>query len=251
MIIRKSQPVMSLRRASFSTLLLLVTFVVIFGSAVASAASSDSKNLAPGFSQLPKNAKVLIMPTDIELFLVSAGGVFAPRADWTQAAHAHFKSALLLKKKSLGVTSVELSEKDADDVAEVSALHAAIAGAIQMHHFGPGIMNLPTKDGKLDWSMGESARILKQKTGADYALFSWVRDSYASAERIATTIVLAIVGIGLHPGGMQTGYASLVDLETGRIVWFNRLLRGTGDLREPEKAAETLNALLNQFPSAK
>jgi hypothetical protein len=65
------------------------------------------------------------------------------------------------------------------------------------------------------------------------------------------TIALAFFGIGLHPGGMQVGYASLVDLNTGQIVWFNRLMRGTGDLREPEKAAETLNVLLARFPASK
>ena len=37
-------------------------------------------------------------------------------------------------------------------------------------------------------------------------------------------------------GGSQTGYASLVDLRTGRVVWFNNLARGFGDLREPEPA---------------
>ena len=42
-----------------------------------------------------------------------------------------------------------------------------------------------------------------------------------------------------------------VDLETGRVLWFNLLSRNTGDLREPEKARETLNALLAGFPGAK
>jgi hypothetical protein len=48
---------------------------------------------------------------------------------------------------------------------------------------------------------------------------------------------------------MQTGYASLVDLRSGQVMWFNRLLRGNGDLRELEPAMETLNALLTDFPA--
>jgi hypothetical protein len=35
------------------------------------------------------------------------------------------------------------------------------------------------------------------------------------------------------------------------VVWFNQLTRGTGDLREPDKAAETIDALLQQFPAVK
>lgn len=212
---------------------------------------AQSKNLAPGFSALPKGAKVVIMPTDIELFVISAGGVPEPKADWTDAATKHFKAALIEKKKSFGTVAVDMSEKEADQFAEVSTLHAAIAGAISAHHFGPSFLNLPTKEGKLDWSLGEPVRGIKDKTGADYALFTWIRDSYASGERIATTILLAVVGIGLAPGGQQNGYASLVDLNTGQVVWFNRLLRGTGDLREAAKATETLNALLQDFPAPK
>jgi hypothetical protein len=62
-------------------------------------------------------------------------------------------------------------------------------------------------------------------------------------------IGMALLGIGM-PGGIQVGYASLVDLETGQVVWFNRLARGTGDLREPDSAAETVEALLTDFPVA-
>ena len=53
---------------------------------------AQSKNLAPGFTALPKGTKVVIMPTDIELFSVSAGGVLEPKADWTEAASKYFKA---------------------------------------------------------------------------------------------------------------------------------------------------------------
>jgi hypothetical protein len=212
--------------------------------------SAQSKNRAPGFEFLPKGGTMLIMPTDIELFEVSAGGVLEPKADWSATAARHFRAALEAKRKRLDMKSVFLSEQDADEVAEINALHAAVARAISMHHFGSGNFQLPTKEGKLDWSLGEPVQVLKQKTGADYAFFSWIRDSYASAERVATMIALAILGIGTS-GGAQVGYASLVDLNTGKIVWFNRLGRGSGDLREAEKAEETLNALLEGFPATK
>jgi hypothetical protein len=232
------------------TLLSAAGTALLLAFAVAGTAFAQSRNMAAGFGALPKNAKVVIMPTDIELFSISGGGVVEPKADWTEAATKHFKTALVEKKKSLGVVAVELSEKDADEFDEVNALHAAVARAIAQHHFGPGFMNLPTKDGKLDWSMGESVIVIKQRTGGDYALFTWVRDSYVSGERVAAMIALAMLGVGVA-GGQQVGYASLVDLNTGQVLWYNRLLRATGDLREPDKAKETLNALLDNFPSSK
>ena len=63
----------------------------------------------------------------------------------------------------------------------MNALHGAIARAINIHHFGT--LALPSKDGKLDWSIGEPVKQIREMTGADYALFSWVRDSYTSDER--------------------------------------------------------------------
>ena len=224
-----------------------VAFLLVLSTG---ASAQDNRNLAPGFNALPKGARIAVMPTDIELFSISGGGVLEPRADWTDAASRHFKAALLDKKRALGLTATELSERDADELSEVNTLHAAIARSIALHHFGIGAFNLPTKEGKLDWSLGDPVRAIRERTGADYALFSWVRDSYASSERVATMVVLALFGIGVA-GGTQIGYASLVDLNTGQVLWFNRLVRGTGDLREPAKAAETLNALLDQFPVAK
>lgn len=226
-----------------------VSALLSFGFCLQSHAA-DSMNLAPGFEALPKNARIVIMPTDIELFSISGGGVPEPKADWTDAAARHFKSALKAKKAALGVASVELSEADADDLAEVNVLHGAIARSIALHHFGTAMFQLPTKAGRLDWSLGDPVRAIKAKTGADYALFSWIRDSYASGERIAAMVVLALVGVAAQ-GGAQIGYASLVDLNSGRVLWFNRLARGTGDLREADKAAETVEALLDKFPTSR
>lgn len=239
------------RVGSFAYLLLAFMFAGTAAAQSGATTTPQSRNLAPGFSALPKGIKVALMPTDIELFSISGGGVPEPKADWTESASKYFRAALIAKKDALGLTVVELSESEAEDVAEINALHGAVARSISLHHFG--ILKLPTKDGKLDWSLGDAAQVIKAKTGADYALFSWVRDGYASAERQAAMVAMAILSLGrvVPGGGMQTGYASLVDLNTGRVVWFNRLQRGTGDLREQEKAAETVNALLTDFPAAK
>ena len=223
---------------------LLLTVLVALAPA---ASQAQSMNLAPGFYELPKEATVAIMPVDIELFSLSGGGVPEPKADWTQAAARHFRQALLKHNEKLGLKTVGVSEDAADELAEVNTLHAAVAQAIAVHHFGP--LKLPTKEGKLDWSLSDAVAPVKQATGARYALFSWVRDTYTSAERKAAIIALAVLGVGVA-GGQQVGYASLVDLETGRIVWFNRLARGSGDLREAEPAAETVDALLAEFPVA-
>lgn len=216
----------------------------------AGAAHAQSRNLAPGFEGLPAGAKAVLMPVDVELFSLSAGGITEPRADWTADAQRHMNDALrqVLARSQLEV--VALDEKDADAFTEQVGLHAAVARSINLHHGVGGNLALPSKGGRLDWSFDDAMRPLQQKTGARYGLFVWVRDSYASAERKVAMVALALFGI-VGGGGVQTGYASLVDLETGRVLWFNRLLRGNGDLREAGAAVESINALLAGFPAAK
>ena len=210
------------------------------------AQESDPKHLAPGFHARPAGSKLVIVPADMELFSISAGGVLEPKADWTEAAQKNFKAALAVRRDQLGANAVELQDAELDEFSELNALQRAVAEAVFVHHTGMG-MKLPTKNERLDWSLGEAVKPLKARTGADYALFTWIRDSYASDERKATMIALALLG-AISFGGEQIGYASLVDLNSGRVVWFNDLRRMSGDMRDEKAAMETVETLLEGFP---
>ena len=232
--------------------LLSVTGLLLLSGlgAWAQATSAAHKNVAPGFQGLEMSEKLLLMPVDVELFSLSAGGVAEPRADWTAAALGHMKAAIAQKKGQFRFSMVELPEGAADDFEEQVGLHAAVASSISLHHSTGGMWALPSKAGLLDWTFGDAMQPLQARSGARFGLFVWVRDSYATAERKAAMVALALLGVGVS-GGVQTGYASLVDLQTGRVVWFNRLFRATGDLREAAPAKETIEALLSNFPAPK
>lgn len=226
--------IFSMRRA-------LLGFLLVLWVGIAAA----QPNLAPGFTKLPPNSTIALMPADVELFELGAGGFGTPRADWTAAATKNIMDDLRVRKEKLGARATEITAGQDDAVEELNNLHGAVSRAIVVHHFGS--LKLPTKDGKLDWTLGPNAAKLREKSGADYALFTWVRDSYASAERKAMMVIGAVFGVGLG-GGVQQAYASLVDLRTGQVVWFNSMFRATGDLREPGPTKETIDALLKGFP---
>jgi len=215
----------------------------------AARAEEASKHLAPGFSARPAGSKLVVVPADMELYSISAGGVVEPRADWTEAAQQNFLAALDGQGKLLGPQVTRLDPAAADELYGIVSLERAVANAIAMHHRN-GDMKLQTKGDRLEWSLGEAVRPLKERTGADYALFSWVRDTYASGERKAAMLALALIG-AISVGGEQEGHATLVDLNTGRVVWFNQISRMSGDLREPKPARETVEALLKDFPELK
>ena len=93
-------------------------------------------------------------------------------------------------------------------------------------------------------------RPLQEKTGARYAVFIYVRDSYASAERKAAMVAMAMLGVGLT-GGAQIGYASLVDLETGRVLWFNRLLAPAATCARKRRLGRVDRGPATGFPVAR
>jgi hypothetical protein len=136
-------------------------------------------------------------------------------------------------------------------VAELERLFQAVGNAIVLHRYMR--IELPTKRRQgLDWTLGQDAIDFGRATGMEYALFLHAQDAYATDERIALQ-VLGVAGclIGLCApqigGGSQQAYASLVDLRTGDVVWFNFLQAQTGDIRKPEGAAELVERLLGRM----
>lgn len=222
--------------------------LVLFFSMQALPARAQSKSLAPGFTHLSGQARVLIMPVDVELFSMSAGGVQEPRADWTEQAQKNLQQELQHPRANLAGQVSALPPELHDPMAELGSLHGAVAQSIFLHHFQE-MSRLPTKNGELRWTLGSAVKELREQSQADFALFVWIRDTYASAERKAAMLALALLGVGLT-GGAQIGYASLVNLSDGQVVWFNGLSRFSGDLRDAASAEESVQALLKNFPRA-
>jgi hypothetical protein len=196
-------------------------------------------------------AQIVLMPLDVALFELSAGGVPEPRADWTEAAKVNLDAAFDAERDTLGLRLAKYDESGVsseaiDRLYQIQKLHGAVGQAIMLHHYTPQYA-LPSKKGRFDWTLGPSLTVLREATGADYALFTHVNDSYSSAGRVAVIVFAALFGVSV-PGGQQIGFASLVDLQTGEIAWFNFMARGWGDLRTPEAARGTAKELLTGFP---
>ncbi|MCW0234593.1 MAG: hypothetical protein OJJ21_13415 [Ferrovibrio sp.] len=195
--------------------------------------------------------QVVLMPLDVELSVLSAGGGLEPRADWTETAKSYLLEAIRSEKAGKQIDMVVFQDEKAgaahqDVVNQLIKLHGVVGNSILVHQYVQEAV-LPSKGGKFEWSVGPSAKALKEIYKSDYALFVWVRDSYSSGGRVALMLLAGAAGIGL-PGGQQLGFASLVELETGNVVWFNLLHRGIGDLRSAEGAVGTAQYLLAQLP---
>ncbi len=198
------------------------------------------------------SGSVVLIDPDIELSQVSAGGVPQPRADWTERARTELPAALereLAGRGALAFASFEVPDDlpAAARMRQLVHLHRAVGGSIVVHGSGNGSGRLPSKGRTFDWTLGRGVSVLREATRADYALFVTIRDSYTSSGRAALMVVGALVGVGMS-GGVQTGFASLVDLRDGRVVWFNTLVDPGGDLRDAPGADRTARRLLEGMP---
>ena len=206
--------------------------------------------------------RVVLIEPDIELYLITAGGLSEPRREWTEAARQHYAGAVraeLAEAQTPQAPDFDVPDSlDPDSrVGQVIRLNEAVALSISQF-LAPGGALATKRDpqtGKprLDWSLGPGVEELRAATGADYALFTYVRDSYASGGRTALRVFGFIAGAALGTGldiggGAQIGVATLVDLRTGRVVWFNQLARQSGDLREVKDAEKTVTLLLKDLP---
>jgi len=238
---------------------------------VASAATSgcvQSRQYADvQFTPPQGDYRLLVMRPDVTVNSLTTGGVAQPRADWSEQARTNIVQALRAEEGARGGKVLilahrnELPNVSADEVADVERLNYAVAQSIALHKYSGAA--LPTKHGKgLEYTLGEDAVSLGRRTGYDYALFIHAEDNIASTGRTALQ-VLGVAGcfIGFcapSGGSNQFAYASLVDLRTGEVVWFNVLQTGSqlpgvsfGDIRTPEGSAQMVERLLGRMKAGR
>ena len=222
---------------------------VIFLLFIVSACQTATLKTTNVFEPVP-NARVLLMQPDVELSEMLASGLLEPKAEWTAKAERHIGASLdqLLAEKNTRLVRYDLPDGAGPDDAHIRlvSLHGSVGGAIMLHKYNP-MFALPTKKDRFDWTLGPGVAALRESYDADYALFIRIRDSYTSAGRAALIFGAALLGVGVT-GGRQEGFASLVDLETGQIVWFNVIFGAGADLRKPDTAQEVVGKLMAEFP---
>ncbi len=233
--------------------LLLVPLVVLALAACTNTAWRMDKN---AMTRAARPKVLLLMPMDVTLARLTAGGLQEVVEEWTTAARRNLLRALRAELSRRDVRLVlhkAVNDEQAfDRVAEgpdleLMRLHRLVGYAILTHKFAGA--KLPTKKGRFDWTLGKTARHLAEETGADHALFIFVHDTYSSFTRKLLYSLTAGLGLGIVDLGTTTGFASLVDLRTGQVVWFQVFSSEITDLREEKGARKLAHDILEDFPA--
>ena len=208
--------------------------------------------IEPPESWAAETSRVLLMPVDTRIHVITTGGTREERADWTEESRSNLSTALREDLSSRGIEIVPYREFGATvpwdpDHAPMIKLHEIVSGAII------GARQLPTKrrlrdeTGDLNYSLGDTVLDLGDSYSADYALLVHVNASYASAGREAVAIVAAIGGVSLQTN-TQYAVASLIDLRDGSVVWFGTALGSSVDTRQQGGAETLVEGVLGELP---
>ncbi len=246
-----SIPNEKISRRSLKYLTLLASSLVLLAGCVTTGQSARQINQ---LQSIRENPRILLMPPDIKYYLLTAGGVTEPHREWTEAAQQNFSVALQEFTARIGtdLVTIDSAMSLGDEEDKYRRLHSAVGMTLQQNHFG--MMHLPSKklpnnEWRFDWSLGPGVSEIGAKYNAEYLLFVFYRDYQASGGRVAFSILASIAGVGVSTG-YEGGFASLVDLKTGDIVWFNTVAVGSGEMRDPNGARTAVERLFKDIPTS-
>jgi len=193
--------------------------------------------------------KVVILPVDIHVNEISAGGLTEEVKEWSKAASSNIRDSLKKQLKQLNkFEAMELPELDPTQnkaVEQHIALYDQVAGSAYLHTSSVQIWK--HKIAHFDYTLGNGLDFLRQQTGADAAIFVIGNDYVSSSGRAAMTLFAAAMGVGIA-SGRSFLTIGIVDLKTGDLLWFDHTLSQALNMREPADAATLVERILKNYP---
>ncbi|GGZ30586.1 hypothetical protein [Asticcacaulis endophyticus] len=195
---------------------------------------------------------VLLIKPEADLSMLTASGVTEPKVEWSDNAEKYLAEALeaAIKARSYTTHSVPIESYQEPRAVQLVKLNTVVTSSIAMQEWPA--LRLPTKTA-FDWTLGEGTQVLipqvAEGTAApQYVIFLRATGSYSSGGRAALAVGAALLGAGVPLGG-QFVQATLVDLKTGKVVWYEFDKVPTGeDIRTPEGATATVTRLFKKLP---
>lgn len=194
--------------------------------------------------------KVVVLPVNVEVVEVTAGGVEEKVPDWSREASENVFKALstALGKQGLKeVAAPQLSGAAAANLDEHVALYKLVVNTSTQ-------LGWQQKIRHFDYSIGPGLREIADRTGADAAFLVFGRDYASTAGRKAMAVAgnIPIVNAFTGPApelGHSFVHIGLVDLRSGDLLWMNsNYRRGSTNLRDPGDAAKMVNAIFAWYP---
>ncbi len=242
----------NLRFRGIRILSLLWAVVLLSGCTLALGPGLPS-NQAQRDARAKELKKVILLAPDVQISLLSAGGVKEQRDDWAQTGRGHIERAIMTQLGEKGVPVQLLSPGPdlAKEVEEVRTLYRAVMNSIYTHAVqrqdNPNLF--PHKIKEFDYSVGSLEKILRQHK-ADGLIIVYAEDEISSAGRKAMRVFQSINPFDTADRAGITWLEMALADKSGDILWFSsRWDAGGFDLREEKSAASFVSRVAGDYPA--
>ena len=234
----------------------LAAVAILAGCAATPNASVHESIAGKTEQRMPR--KMLLLPADIRVHEISAGGVVEKVDDWTISASNHAMKSVreIAGSKSLfepkEVPALAEAEKHVLD--QHLALYELVAASADLSKSGP-FAPWRERAKTFDYTLGPGLRELAERSDLDAAVIVIGSDYISSGGRKATMalgiLAAALTGVAVIPVG-GTAYVSVgvVDLRSGNLLWFATNRGQTDDLRQEQQVRAVLDKLFIDYPGA-
>jgi hypothetical protein len=238
----------------------LIAFTYLLSGCVAAPSFKASASFA---DQARKIQTVVLVPSEITVYQIDAGGVRQEIEAWSVQAKDNLVSAVQDELR----TRLNAAVRIADDksvseerlLLETERLYDAVAAMILLHTYSnPNLVGyiFDEKLKTFDYSLGSEVHNLARE--AEALLLMDAQDHVWTGGRQALQALGVVLGIGAgvatgvfivpQMGGGTALRAALVDGRTGDILWFNAVAAGSGtDLRDYASATQMVRELFKDF----
>ena len=177
---------------------------------------------SPPQATLPR--KVLLLPLDLAVYSVGAGGVTERAEDLTKDERTETENMIreeIAKDKHLELVSLPQLDKTAQaQLDEHIALYVQVAGTALLHSGRQDPW--PQKVTHFDYTLGNGLRFLKDRTGANAALIVFGEGGVPTLSSYVAGLLPLFVGVAYVPQARATAVVGIVDLETGNLLWLDQ-----------------------------
>ena len=234
---------------------LISMVILVTASVMATPAPAAMSAVNPALSQnldaRPK--KVVLLPPQVFVFELSAGGVPTRMADWEAAARDNLVAAATRLARDSGlfelVPTPSLAPADLDQLDAHIGLYDRVAQSVFV--YGRGEQSAwAHKKNEFDYTVGPGLAFLREQTGADAALIVLGSDFISSGGRKAAFIAGLAFGV-IMPLGQSFMTAGIVDLKTGDVQWMSFDSSASMDTRKPADVDGLMRALYQTYPGAR
>lgn len=225
----------------------LILALSLPGLALAAYSAVNPRFAALAPDERPK--KILLLPPQMFVAELSAGGVIQKQDDWTREASENLLAAAEAYFRENGQFEVsrlpKLAETDSETMESHIGLYDRLAQAIYI--YGRGGSGWQHKKNEWDYTLGGGLAFLREQTGADSALIFTGADIISSGGRKAAFTVGLLLGVVI-PIGQSFITVGLADLKSGEIRWMSYDQSMSLDSRDPAAVQELVRDFFKTYP---